>query len=207
MRWVQSIDREIPPADQGRNVDEQTSDADESKPGFPDEPTRRLVPDDLNAALSGLVGSGGRAPSLDGGFTDEPGSARDSSGTLVAQDDEDDEDGSPGGWRWVPRRERAQWSHSPEPGNSSVTTFVVRSGESEIRVGLRSTGGGGTDRSGVPAEVYEIVDGEKQLLSTFCGDSHLLEVTPGATIEVRALVSGCGSAFYIKGITTIRFYP
>lgn len=207
MRWVQSLAREVPPADQSRDVNEQESDADGSKLGTPDEPTRRLVPDGLNEALSGLVGSDGRAVSVDGSFTGGAGSAPPSGGTLVAADDNDHEDGRPGGWRWVPRRQRANWSHSPEPGHSAVTTFVVRRDESSIRVNLQSTGGGGTDRSGVPAEVYEIVDGEKRLLSIFCGDSHLLDVTPGATIEVRALVTGCGSAFYIKGFTIVRFYP
>lgn len=207
MRWVQSLDREVPPADQSRDVNEQESDADESKLNSPDESTRRFVPDGLNEALSGLVGSDGRAVSVDDGFTGEAGSAPASGGTLVAAGDDHDNDEREGGWRWVPRRQRANWSHAPGDRNSPVTTFVVRKNESRIRVNLEYTGGGGTDRSGVPAEVYEIVDGEKRLLSSFCGDSEQLEVTPGATIEIRALLTGCGSAFYIKGFTIVRFYP
>lgn len=207
VRWVQGLERDIPPADESRDLDNERSGGERSGYESLDEPTRRSVPDGVNVAVPGFGISGGstRARFDDGpsgGIASIIGSGSD--GAVVGGDYEDGTD-SRSSWRFT-RRERAKWSHSPEPGNSPTTTFIVRRDESKIRVGVVPKGGGGFDSSGVPAEVYEIVDGERRLLAIFCGDSYLLEVTPGATIEVRALVAGCGSAVYVKGIAIVRFY-
>ncbi len=99
-----------------------------------------------------------------------------------------------------------EWAYSPAEESASVTTFYARPHEEYIHVTIDIGTGAGS--SWPAAEVYEIVDGERQLLTHFCDSrSGTLDITPGAELEVHVDHDGCdGRTLDVNGDVYVKFY-
>jgi hypothetical protein len=205
LRWVQGLEQGTPPAERQRDEPPPPSERDPEKAI-----TKETRPLDLIEDL-GVIGSRKPADSRRVGAvpplqqdTLQPEQAPSAMEPDPAPAEPAD---SASMRRDLTRVAEEEWSHEPT-GNSGVTGFDSRPNESFIRARLDISGGGGT--SGAEAEVYEIVDGERSLIGTFCSYesySPFFAITPGSRIEVHVSSRGCnGSDLSIKGTATVAFY-
>lgn len=201
LRWIQSLDLSVPPADRSESVPDREHR--ENPREFTEDSGLRAPRRDV--AITRIYG-GTSFDKRDTAIHAQDGEVAHGS-TPRSQDEQapatvnDDPD------RDLTRVVPEEWSHGAG-GNSGIAMFSATATEDLIRVKLDSEGGAGS--SGLEAEVYEVVNGESTLLATICSwktYSSFIGITSGADIEVRVSSSGCnGRDLNLKGTATVAFY-